>query len=437
MTNSLLSRFAPVCGVLVALTSAAHAQAPGINPEDAVTPMSVVEGRGVKVGEGTVIHTTVGIEAGVVSNVFFEDQNATAAGLLRILAEFGTGSLPRQRLSRIEKDEANLSMEDSGSFQYRADARLSYDYYPSTNNNVSSQGGLGAGFLFRGIVNPGKPVQFAVVENFGREIRATNFESPESTNRDINDLKLQVQWAPSGRNLSGTLHYENRIDVFERNNQRFANRFQNTIGLRINYQWLPQTRFYGDVSQGVYTGLGSDSTKVTSYPLTAVLGIQTLITPKITFVSRAGYTNGFYASGPSFSSFVFGAQVGYRYTELGRITALYNFIHEDSINANFYRDHQFGVNLEHGFAPFLLLASGELRFRHYEGVIVSGPTTRDDTLGSLRGEVRYNFRDWLATSVSYQFSVVSTDYMYDAGGGVILNPSFQRHELLLGVRAAY
>ena len=423
--------------MLALLAGTAQAQSPGINPEDAVQPLSIVEGAGIKVGEGTVLHPTIGVEAGVVSTVFFDDQNATTAGLMRILGEIGTGSLSQQRLARIEKDDSNLPLQDSGAFQYRADLRLSYDYYPSTNENVSNQGGLGAGLIFRGIVHPNRPIQFAVVENFGREIRPTNFESPVSTNRDINDLKLQLQWAPTGRNLSGVLHYENRIDVFERSRQQFANRFQNTFGVRVNYQWLPQTRLYGDVSEGIYTGLGADSTKVTSYPLTAVAGIQTLITPRITAVSRVGYTNGFYSSGPSFSALVFGAQLGYRYTELGRVTAIYNYVHNDSINANFYRDHQFGVNLEHGFAPFLVLAGAEVMLRHYEGVIVGGPTTRDDVLGSVRAEVRYMFRNWLAASVNYQFSVDSTNYMYDAGGGIMDDPSFQRHELLGGLRAAY
>src|SRR5262249_49303817 len=69
-----------------------------MDPEDAINPISIVTGAGIKVGEGTVLHPQVGLETGVVSNVFYQSNNGIAAGLLRILVEVGTGSLPDQRL---------------------------------------------------------------------------------------------------------------------------------------------------------------------------------------------------------------------------------------------------------------------------------------------------------------------------------------------------
>ena len=63
--------------------------------------------------------------------------------------------------------------------------------------------------------------------------------------------------------------------------------------------------------------------------------------------------------------------------------------------------------------------------------------TRDDTiLGATLG-VRYGFRDWIVGTLDYHLQDVQTDFRYDAGGGMIINPSYVRHELLLGVRAAY
>jgi hypothetical protein len=62
--------------------------------------------------------------------------------------------------------------------------------------------------------------------------------------------------------------------------------------------------------------------------------------------------------------------------------------------------------------------------------------TRDDTiLGATLG-MRYNFRDWIAGTLDYHLEDVQTDFRYMTDG-LILNPSYVRHELMLGVRAAY
>ena len=444
MLNRQLTFVAVGLALLLATATSYAQDAAQIDPEDAVAPISVVEGAGVKIGEGTVLHPQVGMEAGMTSNVFYTDQNPVAAGLVRILGEVGAGTLPARRLQPAEQDEALPVGEepDIGILQYRADLRLSYDYYPSSDPAVSAQGGLGAGFLFRGVINPHRPWQGAVVEDFQRLIRPVNFESGSNADRDINTLKLQTMYAPLGRSLAGTVHYQMVIDAFESDRQQFADRFQNSLGFRLDWQWLPQTRLYLDVGQGVFTGLGSSSAKVTSYPFTALTGIQTLLTPLTTFVARVGYTNGFYSAGPSYSSVLFGAQLGYRYTPAGHLALMYDYLHNDSINANFYRDHAFRLTLEHEWAPFDAFVQAGVILRQYSGLInftppvMYGGGTRDDTLGEIVVEGRYNFRDWFAASVSYHLLADSTSYTYMIGPDTI-NPGYVRHDLLAGVRIAY
>jgi len=121
--------------------------------------------------------------------------------------------------------------------------------------------------------------------------------------------------------------------------------------LRVNYDLFPKTRTYIDVSQGVFTGIGS-STKVDSYPFTVLGGIQTYLGVNSTLVGRIGYTNGFYSTGPSYSAVVGGIDFGYRYSPFGRFTVTYSYEHQDSINANFYRDHIIRGTLDHVFVPF-------------------------------------------------------------------------------------
>jgi hypothetical protein len=422
-----------------------------MTPGSAVDPIAIVSGAGVKVGEGTIFRPQIGIETGVVSNVFYQPDGPVTAGLLRILAEVGTGSLPSQRLShRTSGDdqdpntEQNTTVVNVGDFQYSADLYAAYDQYLSTNDNVQAQGGLGGGLLFRGIVNPERPVRFGFQEDFSRVIRATNFESPNDTNRDVNRLELRLNYVPTGRSLDGYLYYVNTIDVFEADSQQFANRLQNTVGVRLNWQWLPLTRVFLDVSEAYNTGIGS-SEKINSYPFTALTGIQTALTLNTTINAHAGYTNGFYAAGPSYSSLTAGLQLGFRYSPLGRVQLLYDYVHQDSINANFYRDHMFQIMLEQYFVPFVLYAQGELLLRQYDGTIVMGTNgsnsaignTRDDVIGGVTVGMRYNFRDWIAATLSYQLQAVETDFRYNIDGRVSLDPSYVRQELLVGVRAAY
>jgi len=389
--------------------------------------------------------------------VFYENSDPVSAGLLRIIAEIGTGSLPYQRLqaksTAASQNTANGTFEepapddaattktgDKGSFQYSLNLYASYDQYLSTNDAVTSQGGLAGGLLVRGIVNPEHPLQFAFQDHFERAIRATNFESERDTNRDVNSLDLRINYQPSGRSLGGYLYFQNTIDVFEEGTQQFANRMQNQVGLHVNWQWLPLTRVYVDASIGYYTGIG-DSIKIDSYPLVTVAGIQTALTLNTIVNAYAGYTNGFYASGPSYSSPIGGLFLGYRYSPLGRFTIRYGYEHQDSINANYYRDHVVQASLEQYFVPFLLYVRPEIRLRQYDGTLVMGSTgtgnVRDDTIFATTVGMRYNFRDWIAATLDYQLQLVDTDFRYDPGTGMQVDPSYTRHELLIGVRAAY
>lgn len=432
-------------GVLLAMAAPASAQSVAtFDPSDAVAPISVVEGPGVKVGEGTVLHPIFGVETGFVSNVFYEDgsENPTGAGLLRLLAQMGSGSLPLARLTSptlLELDQAGdeqTSVASAGDFQYRADLRLSYDLLLSGDNDVTANGGLGVGGTMRGLVNPLRTWSFGFAEEVRRLIRSANFETRSDTNRIINDIKLRLFFQPQGRTLSGFLRYDNTIDFFERENQRLANRVQHTIGTRVMWRLFPMTRLYADASIGIYGPLGTESTKVSSYPLLAVAGIQTLLSLNTTISAQAGYTNGFYASGPNFSAPVFGVEAGYRYSPLGRVTAMYQYTHQDSVNANFFRDHILRVWLQQMYVPFAITVQPELHFRRYQGIaLVTGAPVRDDVIFSMNAGLHYNFRNWIAATLGYSIGLVQTDYRYMTDG-LVDNPSYVRHELLAGVRVA-
>jgi hypothetical protein len=437
-----MTRLLLASALLFALEASAAAQANSnsfavstFDPSNAVAPISAVEGPGVKIGEGTVIHPVFGIETGVVSNVFYEAVDPNAAGVLRLLAQVGTGSLPMARLASMGADDDST---DKGSVQYRADLRASYDFILTSDDTASETGGLGLGASVHALFNPMGRLSFGIDEDFQRLIRATNYETDSNTNRDVNALQLTLLYHPRDRTLGGYLYYNNTIDIFERDVQKFADRWANRIGIHPTWQWLPNTQIYADVSQGIASPLGGSSTKVTSYPFAATAGIATLFTLKTTLNLYGGYTNGFYSSGPSFSAPLVGATVGYRYSPLGRVALSYSLQYQDSVNANYYRDHVVQLVFEQLVAPFVLVAQPEIHLREYNGVtIVDGPMTRDDFIFAVVAGVHYNFRNWVAATLNYRFSMVETDYRYmPIGGGAVLDPSYARHELLAGMRIA-
>ena len=87
------------------------------------------------------------------------------------------------------------------------------------------------------------------------------------------------------------------------------------------------------------------------------------------------------------------------------------------------------------------MAQPELHFREYRGITYAVPSlmgaadTRDDVIFAVTAGIHYNFRNWVAATANYRFSTVQTDYM-DPAGGTVDDPSYVRHELLVGMRMA-
>src|SRR6185503_12903065 len=112
------------------------------------------------------------LQTGVSSNVFYEDTDTNAAGVLRLIGQIGAGSLSGLRLV---PSEVAVGEPPKGTFEYRAELRVAYDLMLSNNDTVQGSGGLGIGGTLRGMANPLGPWSFGFSENFTRLIRAANF----------------------------------------------------------------------------------------------------------------------------------------------------------------------------------------------------------------------------------------------------------------------
>src|SRR4051812_18800126 len=87
-----------------------------VNPWSSLAPISIVEGPGIKVGEGTVLHPIVGLETGYISNAFFEDTSPVGAGILRLVVQLATASLGEDRLKPNGEEAEGLT--SVGSMEY-------------------------------------------------------------------------------------------------------------------------------------------------------------------------------------------------------------------------------------------------------------------------------------------------------------------------------
>ena len=423
------------------------------DPDKATDPLRLVEGPGLKVNEDTTFHPVFGLETGAISNVFYTNnsncpatgQCVHAAGFLRALIQVGIGSLTAMRLTPSDQApvdpfaiEPMVVVPNPGAFQWRADVRAAYDQMLSPDGTVSDSGGLSLGTTLRGTVHPYGPVSLIGIDDFERLIRAANFETSVDTNRDINNLWLRVPYHPHDHTYGGFAYYSNTIDVFERQSQQFSDRMLNEVGLHPTYALLPLTHLYADISQGFDGGLGSSSTKVSSYPTTLTAGIATLLTPLITLNASAGYTWLNYASGANASGIQGGLAVGYRYSELGRLVFQYVRQYEDSINANFYDEHLLRAWAYQRVGRLVFSVQPELHFRTYHGTVVTstmGTTDRADDIFSIVAGVSYNLKDQLQLALDYRFTDLSTDFRYMTDW-ITIDPSYARHAVLLGIRVA-
>ena len=71
----------------------------------------LVEGPGIKMGEASVLHPHVGIEAGVISNVFYEETDEVVAPVLRLLAGIAWKPSGEDRLGEIDGETSARTID--------------------------------------------------------------------------------------------------------------------------------------------------------------------------------------------------------------------------------------------------------------------------------------------------------------------------------------
>jgi hypothetical protein len=404
----------------------------------------VVEGSGYKVGEGTVLHPRLGLQTGYVSNVFYEEQAADPvdSGLLRLLAELTIATRPLERSDSAEGGAPTSHIKPKLAFRFGAHAQ--YEEYLSDSEAAKQQRNISGSLLGNLTLFPHGTFRLGLSEDFTRHTRPVNFEDTQTLHRNVNKLRATAGWHPPANTIQAVARYENVVDRFESEDSAFANRLQHIFGARVTWQFLPVTRLHLDASQGIYGPLGDGLLngtpyKTSSLPLRFEAGLSSALTETTTLRLTGGWAAGFYETGPSFNSPIYSADFGLRYSPMGRFFIGFARVFQDSINANYFADWAFHAGVQHQVSRVLVLADAAVHLRTYEGLppqIMSGVTSRDDTLFRGAAEVRYNYRDWLAIAGAFATTVDQTDFTYSIGGSGVDDPSYSRQEITLSVLAA-
>jgi len=397
----------------------------------------LVEGPGVQVGEATVLHPRVGVEAGVISNVFFEEANERIAPILRLLAGLDIASAEENRIGSDDNGRPTLA--------FRAGAELEYQEYLSSVDAVRDQRHLDANLIGKLHFFPQSNASFSLQDKFQRVSRPTNFESSENLNRHLNHFIARFGFHPIGRTLSADIRYENIVDYFLSEESEFADRLQQKIGLRTTWRFFPYSQAYLDGSFGFYGALGDNELdgmpyKISSNPLRIIAGVDSLISEKTTVNAYAGYANGFYESGPNYSTIVGGVDFGWRYMPVGRLVLGYSHDVHDSINANFYREHKIHLTATHAIRTNGILSAGfGVRFRGYRGVpaqVMPSDENRDDFILEANARFNWMLQDRFSLYAEYILHSVETDFRAQFMADLD-DPSYIRHEAVVGAAAAF
>jgi len=293
-------------------------------------------------------------------------------------------------------------------------------------------------------INPLAQVVFGIREAFVRLVRPG--QNAQDVDHDYNDVGASVQYKPGGGALTFGLAYNFIVDFFEDPEVSVVNRTTHRFALGAKYQWLPRTDFNLEVSLAVVNPT-DDTFKPGSVPLRIWAGANTLITPFIGLVLRAGYGNAFYSAGTSFSSYLAHAEL--RYSPVPTLLFAGGYTHDftDAYIGNYFVDHTL-------FARYAMQIAGrwqlnlraDIRLRTYEGLVdqmgvdfcgnAACQNIRTDVVIRADAGLDYRMNAWLYLGATYTFNAVTTDFFIRTASQAD-SAGFVWHELLAKATARF
>jgi hypothetical protein len=297
----------------------------------------------------------------------------------------------------------------------------------------------------------GQQLGLAIGDSFSRTEEPPYNPGDGPILRNTNTGSVQVRWSPGGGRLQGLVRYTNVVDVFE-GAFSYGSSMSHEVMLDGSWRWLPKTALFLSIRQG-YVGYlnpadARANQKVSSLPFHATVGLRGLITEKTSINLGAGYTNGFYSSGPNLNGFGnLSAFVDFLYRPLQTTAISLGYQHDfqNSLLGNYY-------SLDGVRASFQQLLLGRLTFgavANYQNrrfsnapLLVAGGTIqttgpRTDNFFQAGASLDMKLKSWGYVGVVYSLYANSSDAQVATTGPMpgTTTASYTKHQVVgrLGV----
>ncbi|MEE2757530.1 MAG: hypothetical protein VYA30_12820 [Myxococcota bacterium] len=278
------------------------------------------------------------------------------------------------------------------------------------------------------------------------------------------DIRFRPGGRPGNRALELRLGYRFTIDrTIATSRSLGSNRGdKNTQELQLLTRWkfFPKTAVFIDVRywmvdyrQGV--DLDQDGNQVDGpnrdlNPLRAELGIQGLLTPRLSLTLRGGYSNSFHDSGTSYAGPIARADIDYRLEPRLTLGMGYAFKLGDDAFSNYYTLQRGNVRATVNM-PGRVFISGRVGIDYYkysrEGAPIWTLTLPERTEPILlaRAELGWEPVDWFTLSAAWTFENNRSKYYYCLGenpgncfaGDPIDLAEYTRHTVMLSATGNY
>jgi hypothetical protein len=432
----------------VVLTSSAEAAAQGWLPG-----RGGLEGPGLRVGR-LEIHPGIAAELGYENNVFLEDDDPDASLILRMSGHADVATLGSRR--RTEGEAESPSQVTRRMLDFRGGVGASYYEYFGTRARRNVELDLGAD----AIINPDGRYSVRIADQYARTIRPFIDATPEGGRaptyvRNNNNSSLTLSMGSRSGLLQGVVGYDLAYEGFRDETFDYLDNLTHRIHTRVSWRFLPQTaivqRNEVDVQQYLHPSDGPLSLVANGTRVSSVIGVNGVLTQKISVTASGGYSVGFYRVAEEYESWNAQAEGRFRMTERILLSLGYFRRYNPSYIGNFVKSDRIYLNAQYLVEGRLLLrAETYVSFDETgiallsDGVTPLGSTLRRSDI-RFRGVVsaEYRFASWIAimTTLSYRHSTTDYQYASEIPGpdGALPDPAagYSAFDGWLGVRAFY
>ncbi|MFB6264907.1 MAG: hypothetical protein ABEL76_14990 [Bradymonadaceae bacterium] len=368
-----------------------------------------------------------------------------------------------------------ITTPNPSNFDFQLDSSVLWEQYLSSEQVVRDQSGLSADGKVSGRINPNGNVSFELHDKIQYKNEPPTTASSDSFDRLVNRVGGGLGIHPGDRILQIDLIYDWARFVYFHPSLLDLDKSEHQRDLDLKWRFLPKTALVlqsdfdvirYDVGRRGVAGAGLPNTDGTPFHTKA--GLSGLFTRRLSTRLLAGYANGFYESGPSYSAFIGEARIAYKIGPIdadNEIALQYERSFRDSPVSNFFSMHRAQLSYEHSFFDerFGIFANGQFIYRDYaplqaprddrfsqfkvvrnnRGEEVLLPTDMHDRLWTAKGGVESKFLDWWKVKLSYEFSTNQTDDQTDVLDAQLNAPratfrrQFVRHYVQLSTTISY